>query len=136
MCKYAHLVGITFNIKKTGSVRISSELDLALPQGAAGWGFLVFDYVKEQFVVDQEAVDIHIEELRQQLALAKSVFGYVNALNKYLPNHHLYSNSTSNSSIKTLINLLTTLVTPMLMRSSKHLRISTEKSLERLMGLW
>src|ERR1700683_2502788 len=82
MRKYAHLVGITFNMKKTGSVCIGSELDLALPRGAVGWGFLVFDSVKGRFVVDQEAVDIHIAELRRQLASAKSVFGYVNALNK------------------------------------------------------
>lgn len=82
MRKYAHLVGITFNMKKTGSVCIGSELDLALPRGAVGWGFLVFDSVKGRFVVDQEAVDIHIAELRRQLASAKSVFGYVNVLNK------------------------------------------------------
>jgi hypothetical protein len=45
-------------------------------------GFLVFDPTKGRFVVDQDAVGIHIAEFRRQLALAKSVFGYVNALNK------------------------------------------------------
>jgi hypothetical protein len=84
MRKYAQLVGITFNKKKTGSVCIGSELNPGLPKGAVGWGFLVFDSVKGRFVVDQAAVDIHIAELRRQLASAKSVFGYVNALNKVL----------------------------------------------------
>jgi hypothetical protein len=70
--------------KKTGSVCIGSELNPGLPKGAVGWGFLVFDSVKGRFVVDQAAVDIHIAELRRQLASAKSVFGYVNALNKVL----------------------------------------------------
>jgi hypothetical protein len=82
MRKYADLVGISFNMKKTGSVCVGSGLDAALPRGVVGWGFLVFDPMKGRFVVDQDAVGIHIAELRRQLASAKSVFGYVNALNK------------------------------------------------------
>jgi hypothetical protein len=83
MRKYADLVGISFNMKKTGSACVGSELDAAaLPRGPVGWGFLVFDPTKGRFVVDQNAVGIHIAELRRQLASAKSVFGYVNALNK------------------------------------------------------
>jgi hypothetical protein len=83
MRKYADLVGISFNMKKTGSASVGAELDAAaLPRGPVGWGFLVFDSTKGRFVVDQNAVGIHIAELRRQLASVKSVFGYVNALNK------------------------------------------------------
>ncbi len=35
-----------------------------------------------RFVVDQSSVDTHIAELRRQLSSAKSVFGFVNVLNK------------------------------------------------------
>jgi hypothetical protein len=38
MRKYADLVGILFNMKKTGSVCVGSELDAALPRGVVGWG--------------------------------------------------------------------------------------------------
>lgn len=82
MGKYADLVGISFNKKKTGSVCVGSEPHPSLPAGVVGWGFLVFDSAEGRFVVDQAQVDTHIAELRRQLAAAKSVFGYVNALNK------------------------------------------------------
>lgn len=82
MNTYADLVGITFNKKKTGGVCVGSELEPTLPKGTVGWGFLIFDAAQGRFVVDQDAVNTHIAELRRQLAAARSVFGYVNALNK------------------------------------------------------
>lgn len=82
MKRYAELVGINFNMKKTGGVCVGDELEPSLPKGVVGWGFLVFDAAKGRFVIDQAAVDVHIAELKRQLDNAKSVFGYVNALNK------------------------------------------------------
>ncbi|KAF9022947.1 hypothetical protein BDZ89DRAFT_1018497 [Hymenopellis radicata] len=82
MTRYAALVGITFNMKKTGGVCVGADLELSLPKGVVGWGFLSFDSGKGRFVVDQGSVDTHIAELRRQLSSAKSVFGFVNALNK------------------------------------------------------
>jgi hypothetical protein len=82
MKKYAELVGINFNMKKTGGVCVGNKLEPSLPSGVVGWGFLVFDGVRGRFVIDQAAVDTHIAELKRQLDNAKSVFGYVNALNK------------------------------------------------------
>lgn len=82
MKRYAELVGINFNMKKTGGVCVGNELEPSLPKGVVGWGFLVFDAERGRFVIDQAAVDIHIAELKRQLDSAKSVFGYVNALNK------------------------------------------------------
>lgn len=73
-------------MKKTGAVNIGGELHPSMPTGPAGcqWGFLKLDAEQGRFVIDQAGVDIHITELRRQLASTKSVFGFVNAYNKYL----------------------------------------------------
>jgi hypothetical protein len=86
MQKYASLVGFTFNMKKTGVVCVGGPIDPSLPAGTSGcqWGFLKLDAEKGRFVIDQASVDVHIAELRRQLAATKSVFGFVNAYNKYL----------------------------------------------------
>ena len=86
MQKYASLMGFSFNMKKTGSVCVGGPIDPGLPVGNSGcqWGFLKLDAEKGRFVVDQTSVDFHIAELRRQLAATKSVFGFVNAYNKYL----------------------------------------------------
>jgi hypothetical protein len=86
MQRYASLVGITFNMKKTGVVCVDGPTHPDLPAGTSGcqWGFLKLDAEKGRFVIDQTSVDVHIAELRRQLAATKSVFGFVNAYNKYL----------------------------------------------------
>ena len=86
MQKYASLLGFAFNIKKTGVVCVGGPIRPSLPVGTSGcqWGFLKFDGDKGRFVIDQSSVDDHIAELRRQLAATKSVFGLVNAYNKYL----------------------------------------------------
>lgn len=86
MQKYASLVGFTFNMKKTGVVCVGGRIDPSLPVGTSGcqWGFLKLDGDKGRFAIDQSSVDVHIAELRRQLAATKSVFGFVNAYNKYL----------------------------------------------------
>jgi hypothetical protein len=82
MTKYADLVGITFNMKKTGGVGVGGELDARLPRGSVGWGFLTLDGEQGRFVIDQDNVNLHIQELKRQVTNAKSVFGFVNAYNK------------------------------------------------------
>jgi hypothetical protein len=84
MKMYASLVGLRFNAHKTGSACIGTAASLELPEGDIRWGFLKFDPEKAQFVIDQADVDGHIDELRHQLAATKSVFGWVNAYNKYM----------------------------------------------------
>jgi len=86
MNKYAGLVGLKFNQKKTGSAFVgpTSEDSTRLPEGAIRWGFLKFDAEQSRFVFDQAEVDNHIVEMRRQLASTKSVFGWVNAYNKYM----------------------------------------------------
>ncbi|KAJ3503978.1 hypothetical protein NLJ89_g8185 [Agrocybe chaxingu] len=67
MNRYAGLVGLKFNEKKTGSATIggTSEDAARLPSG---------DVRRRQ----------HIVEMRRQLASTKSVFGWINAYNKYM----------------------------------------------------
>lgn len=86
MNKFASLVGLKFNQGKTGSAYVGPQSpDVArLPKGNVRWGFLHFDAQKARFVIDQKDVDGHIKELRRQLASTKSVFGWVNAYNKYM----------------------------------------------------
>ncbi|KAG5352104.1 hypothetical protein C0989_003829 [Termitomyces sp. Mn162] len=81
---YANLVGLKFNASKTGSTCVGPAKPAELPEGDIRWGFLYFDPSKTRFVIDQEQVDTHIIELRRQLSATKSVFGWVNAYNKYM----------------------------------------------------
>ncbi|KAG6916815.1 hypothetical protein DXG01_005197 [Tephrocybe rancida] len=81
---YANLVGLKFNASKTGSAWIGEAEPAGLPTGDIRWGFLRFDQTEARFIIDQKDVDLHIIELRRQLASTKSVFGWVNAYNKYM----------------------------------------------------
>ncbi|KDR81914.1 hypothetical protein GALMADRAFT_135307 [Galerina marginata CBS 339.88] len=86
MKKYAALVGLKFNEKKTGSAVVGpeSEHTAQLPTGDIRWGFLKFDPKESRFVFDQNQVDQHIVEMRRQLTSTSSIFGWVNAYNKYM----------------------------------------------------
>ncbi|KAG6811003.1 hypothetical protein H0H92_009380 [Tricholoma furcatifolium] len=81
---YANLVGLKFNASKTGSASVGTDSPTGLPEGDICWGFLHFDPSKARFVINQKDVDVHIKELRWQLSSTKSVFGWVNAYNKYM----------------------------------------------------
>ncbi|EED21555.1 conserved hypothetical protein [Talaromyces stipitatus ATCC 10500] len=54
-----------------------------LPRGDVRWGFLRLDPERGRFLIDQEQVDAHIEELRHQLSACKSIFAWVQAWNSY-----------------------------------------------------
>jgi len=84
MQRYASLVGLKFNIPKTGSASIDGKKHDGLPTGDIRWGFLKFDEPKARFVIDREDVAREVKELRRQLGATKSVFGWVNAWNKYM----------------------------------------------------
>ncbi|KAF8642915.1 hypothetical protein AX16_009303 [Volvariella volvacea WC 439] len=92
MQRYAELVGIKFNMSKTGSAVVINpehgtsveEVKELLPQGDVRWGFLTFSAEDGRFKIDQKDVDLHIQELRRQLDATKSVFGWVNLYNKYM----------------------------------------------------
>lgn len=80
---YADVVGLKFNQEKTGSICIGAKVHAKLPSGSIKWGFLVLNS-SGKFVIDQEAVNTHIMELRLQLAACKTVFSWVQAYNKYM----------------------------------------------------
>lgn len=61
----------------------SVEGEGLLPKGDIRWGFLKLDPEEGRFLIDQEQVDTHIDELRLQLAACKSVFSWVKAWNSY-----------------------------------------------------
>ncbi|KAL0952375.1 hypothetical protein HGRIS_006652 [Hohenbuehelia grisea] len=84
MGEYASLVGLKFNMSKTGSTSVETTVSGKLPPGDVRWGFLRFDSEEARFMIDQAEVDTHIVELRRQLNATKSIFGWVNAYNKYM----------------------------------------------------
>ncbi|KAF9442061.1 hypothetical protein P691DRAFT_849759 [Macrolepiota fuliginosa MF-IS2] len=93
MNTYASHVGLTFNTSKTSSASVRARLDTEdapetddeqLPRGDIHWGFLKFDPDEARFVIDQEQVNEHINELRRQLGNTKSVLGWIAVYNKYM----------------------------------------------------
>lgn len=87
MVKFANVMGLEFNEEKTGTVRMGKTAGgssiSALPPGKIRWGFLVLDAEQGRFIIDQEQVNQHIEELDRQLSSCKSVFAWVQAWNGY-----------------------------------------------------
>ncbi|KAH7354711.1 hypothetical protein BKA65DRAFT_496849 [Rhexocercosporidium sp. MPI-PUGE-AT-0058] len=92
MVKFASLAGLDFNEEKTGSVCIvrprntsntPAEVHPSLPKGDVRWGFLKLDSQSGRFLIDQESVDRHVEELRLQLDACKSTFDWIHAWNIY-----------------------------------------------------
>ncbi|KAG8160062.1 hypothetical protein KVR01_010699 [Diaporthe batatas] len=88
--KCANVLGLDFNLEKTGSASIlqvegslDSGLASGLPEGEVTWGFLKLDRHTGHFVIDQDEVDKHIEELRVQLDACKTVFDWIQAWNTY-----------------------------------------------------
>ncbi|KAL8736353.1 MAG: hypothetical protein Q9181_002458 [Wetmoreana brouardii] len=86
--EFARIMGLSLNEKKTGAVQISQASDAAqlsesLPKGKVQWGFLILNRSGD-WVINDEEVDEHTEELRRQLAACKSVFATVQAWNVYV----------------------------------------------------
>ncbi len=107
--KFADTMGVSLNNGKTGTVRILSEsqssypsdslgisnspsqeqkspapIDPSLPAGEIRWGFLVIEPVTGHFVIDQDMVTTHIQELQAQLSTkSTSIFSYIQAWNTY-----------------------------------------------------
>ncbi|KAL5533901.1 hypothetical protein ACEPAG_361 [Sanghuangporus baumii] len=86
MQRYASIAGLTFNKEKTGSITIGKDtVHEDLPRGDVRWGFLVMDASMDgRFKVDQAMIDKHIKELRRQLTSMTSIFGWIQAYNKYM----------------------------------------------------
>ncbi|KAM0332983.1 hypothetical protein ACHAQA_001640 [Verticillium albo-atrum] len=87
--EFTDLMGLAINEEKTGSATIRPKWKAAtraiggLPKGNVVWGFLKLDAASGQFLLDQEKVSAHIDELRLQLDACKSVFDWIQAWNIY-----------------------------------------------------
>lgn len=89
--KFTDIMGLELNLDKTGSARVtkgnvaaaSTTQPGTLPAGDVKWGFLKLDPVTGRFLIDQDEVDKHIEELRLQLSACRSVLDYIQAWNIY-----------------------------------------------------
>ncbi|EFQ27970.1 uncharacterized protein GLRG_03114 [Colletotrichum graminicola M1.001] len=98
MTEFVAVTGLEFNEDKTGSViewfeTLSRETLLdPLPGGACTayiiwgdvvWGFLKLDPASGRFLLDQDKIDGHIDELRLQLDACGSIFDWIQAWNIY-----------------------------------------------------
>lgn len=88
--EFRKVFGLSLNEAKTGTVRVKGDRseapisDHSLPVGDIRWGFLRLDAKSGRFLIDQNMVDKHIEDLRIQLDQKKgSVFSWIQAWNTY-----------------------------------------------------
>ncbi|KAL9006278.1 MAG: hypothetical protein Q9188_000935 [Gyalolechia gomerana] len=86
--EFSRVMGLSMNEEKTGAVQVTqgsvlSELSKSLPKGKVQWGFLRLD-PSGTWIINDEEVDQHIEELRRQLKACKSVMATVQAWNVYV----------------------------------------------------
>ena len=91
VAEFRDVMGVSLNEGKTGTVRIlgrdtssTPQVDPILPDGEIRWGFLMLDPVTGRFLIDQNMVDKHIEDLKSQLDNKKgSLFSWIQAWNTY-----------------------------------------------------
>ncbi|OOF94481.1 hypothetical protein ASPCADRAFT_208160 [Aspergillus carbonarius ITEM 5010] len=85
MNEFAQVTGLEFNHSKTGSAYLAESRDpkiaARLPKGAVTFGFLKLDADTETWVIDEDSVDAHVQQLRQQLELCDSVISWVRTWN-------------------------------------------------------
>ncbi|KXH36205.1 hypothetical protein CSIM01_09378 [Colletotrichum simmondsii] len=113
MTEFVNLTGLEINWDKTGSVRVAAAAAAPpvagsnqqqqqqqkrsmppgtgatttargrLPSGDVVWGFLKLDPTSGRFLLDQDKIDVHIDELRLQLEACSSIFDWIQAWNIY-----------------------------------------------------
>jgi hypothetical protein len=87
MQDFAKVFGLDFNKAKTGSVYLpgSAKRDATvaktLPAGPVKIGFLNLDPETGKWVIDQQLVLAHVDQLKKQLAECKSVLSWVQTWN-------------------------------------------------------
>jgi hypothetical protein len=86
MGRVADLLGLKFNMHKTGSVYfgekgIDPKIARILPQGKVQIGHLYLDPEQEKWRIDHEHVDEHVQQLKKQLSQCKSVLQWVQTWN-------------------------------------------------------
>ena len=87
MQRCAQIMGLEFNMSKTGSVCLSEDVGkkdrilAILPEGKIAVGFLELNANTGEWIIDQRQVDAHIHQLQKQLAGCKSVFSWIQTWN-------------------------------------------------------
>jgi hypothetical protein len=86
MGRVADILGLKFNMHKTGSVYfgekgINPEIASILPEGKVQIGHLYLDPQQEKWRIDHEHVDEHVQQLKKQLTQCKSVLQWVQTWN-------------------------------------------------------
>lgn len=87
MQRCAQIMGLEFNMSKTGSVCLSEDMAkkdrilAILPEGKVAVGFLELDANSGEWIIDQRQVDAHIQQLQKQLTGCKSVFSWIQTWN-------------------------------------------------------
>ncbi|OJD34679.1 reverse transcriptase [Diplodia corticola] len=89
--EFSSVTGLELNAEKTAAVKIVSPdkqslapLHQSLPTGTVRWGFLKLDPNERRWIIDQEQVAVHVQELSRQLKSCNSVFGWIQAWNGYV----------------------------------------------------
>ncbi|KAK1542288.1 hypothetical protein CPAR01_05675 [Colletotrichum paranaense] len=88
MQHFAKVMGLEFNMKKTGSVYLTNEgvprdeaLDEQLPKGPVSIGHLVLDPKAGKWTIDQANVAEHVKQLQKQLAECRNILDWVRTWN-------------------------------------------------------
>ncbi|GKT40467.1 uncharacterized protein ColSpa_00648 [Colletotrichum spaethianum] len=88
MQRFARVMGLEFNTKKTGSVYLTNNglpkdeaIAAELPDGCVSVGHLLLDPESGKWIIDQENVVEHITQLKRQLAESRSVLDWVRTWN-------------------------------------------------------
>ncbi|EAW12386.1 uncharacterized protein ACLA_063540 [Aspergillus clavatus NRRL 1] len=85
MQKFAKVTGLEFNHSKTGSVYLAKPKDAGiasrLPNGPVTIGFLTLDPESGNWVIDQEKVEEHVQQLKKQLDRCDSVISWIRTWN-------------------------------------------------------
>lgn len=95
---FAQVMGLEFNRNKTGSVyltnghceKASAVLD-TLPDGPVEMNFLTLDPERGCWIINQEHVRKHVEQLRRQLADPKSVLQWIKTWNSCIGRFFSYT---------------------------------------------
>ncbi|KAK1963101.1 hypothetical protein LY78DRAFT_705389 [Colletotrichum sublineola] len=88
MRRFARVMGLEFNTKKTGSVYFTTDglkrdeaIAAELPNGPVSVGHLMLDPRSGKWIIDQENVAEHVAQLKKQLAQSRSVLDWVRTWN-------------------------------------------------------
>lgn len=88
MSTFAKVMGLEFNMHKTGSVYLTDgdkkpppEVTKALPTGIVQIGHLTLDPDSGEWVIDQKQVGEHVTQLKNQLGASRSILGWVQTWN-------------------------------------------------------